>query len=127
MQATALPRLVTFLERIVFAIPLIRTAYGAFKDFSDFLSGGKKEKKSRMVLVRVPNSQHRMLGLVTQENPGQDLGPMVADHLLVYFPMSYQLGGYALLVNKSDVEALKLPVDDAMRYILTAGISHAKR
>jgi len=127
MQVTALPRLVKFCEKVLFSIPLIKTVYGAFKDFSDFLSGQRKEKHSRIVMVRIPNSEHRMLGLVTQEHPEQDLGTNVADQLLVYFPMSYQVGGYTLLVAKSEVEPLALSVDDAMRYILTAGISHAKR
>ena len=127
MQATALPKLINFFERILYSIPLIKTVYGAFKDFSDFLSGQKKEKLSRMVMVKVPNSEHRILGMVTQEHPEQDLGKSVNDKLLIYFPMSYQVGGYMLLVDKKDVEPLSLPVEDAMRYILTAGVSHAKR
>jgi len=126
MQATALPRLVRFLEKIIFSVPLIKTVYGAFKDFSDFLSGHKKKKSSKMVMVRIPNSEHRILGVVTQELPSKDLGVKVKDKLLVYFPMSYQIGGYALLVDKSEVEPLELSMDEAMRYILTAGISTVK-
>ncbi len=127
MQATALPRLVRFLESVLFSIPLLKTIYGAFKDFSDFLSGQQRDKSSRIVMVKLPNTEYRILGLVTQENPGKDLGLNEQDQLLVYFPMSYQIGGYSLLVNKSAVEPLALPVDEAMRYILTAGISHTKR
>lgn len=127
MKASVLRSMVGFLERVLCSIPLIKTIYGAFKDFSDYFSGQKKEKTSRMVMVRVPNSEFRMLGMVTQEHPDNDLGKSVSDKVLVYFPMSYQVGGYMLLVDKSAIEPLALPVEGAMRYILTAGISHAKR
>ena len=127
MQATALPRLVTFLEKVLYSIPVIKTVYSAFKDFSNYLTGQNKNKISRIVMVRIPNSNNRMLGLVTDEQPERDLGPGVAGQILIYFPMSYQIGGYALLVDRAEVEPLTLPVNEAMRYILTAGISRSNR
>jgi uncharacterized membrane protein len=36
--------------------------------------------------------------------------------------MSYQVGGYTLLVPKAEIEILDIPVEQAMRFVLTAGI-----
>jgi uncharacterized membrane protein len=44
----------------------------------------------------------------------------------VYFPMSYQIGGYTALLPRSRIERLDLPVEAAMRLVLTGGISGTK-
>jgi uncharacterized membrane protein len=44
----------------------------------------------------------------------------------VYLPMSYQIGGYTLYLPGSSIEPLDMPVEDAMRLILTAGLSSSK-
>jgi uncharacterized membrane protein len=43
----------------------------------------------------------------------------------VYFPMSYQIGGYTLLLPREQLEPLDLPVEAAMRLVLTGGMSGA--
>jgi uncharacterized membrane protein len=43
----------------------------------------------------------------------------------VYFPMSYQIGGYTALLPRSRIEPLDIPVEAAMRLVLTGGISGA--
>jgi uncharacterized membrane protein len=45
------------------------------------------------------------------------------DELLVYLPMSYQIGGYMIVVPRSMVEPVNLSVEDASRLVLTAGMS----
>jgi uncharacterized membrane protein len=39
--------------------------------------------------------------------------------------MSYQIGGYTLLVPRAQVEPLDLPIESAMRMVLTGGMSGA--
>jgi uncharacterized membrane protein len=41
----------------------------------------------------------------------------------VYFPMSYQIGGYTLMVPRERLQPLDLPVETAMRVVLTGGMS----
>jgi uncharacterized membrane protein len=43
----------------------------------------------------------------------------------VYFPMSYQVGGYTALLPRARVQPLDIPVEAAMRLVLTGGISGA--
>ena len=39
--------------------------------------------------------------------------------------MSYQIGGYTLLVPRDRVEPLEIPIETAMRLVLTGGMSGA--
>jgi uncharacterized membrane protein len=40
----------------------------------------------------------------------------------VYFPMSYQIGGYSLLLLEHDLITLDMSVEDAMKAVVTAGV-----
>jgi len=40
--------------------------------------------------------------------------------------MGYQIGGYTIMVERSRVEPLDMGFEDAMRFILTAGVSDKK-
>ena len=57
------------------------------------------------------------------------LPPNLGDEhtIAVYLPMSYQVGGYTLMLPRDAVEPLDMSVDEAMRYALTAGMSTARR
>ncbi|WP_236860757.1 hypothetical protein [Candidatus Reidiella endopervernicosa] len=43
--------------------------------------------------------------------------------VLVYLPMSYMVGGYTVLVPKDELRPLQMSRDEAMRFVLTAGIT----
>jgi len=37
--------------------------------------------------------------------------------------MSYMIGGYAVLVPRASVQPLNMSMEEAMRYVLTAGVT----
>ena len=41
----------------------------------------------------------------------------------VYFPMSYQIGGYTLFLPRERLTPVKMSMEDAMRFVVTAGMS----
>jgi len=41
----------------------------------------------------------------------------------VYFPMSYQIGGYTLYLPRARLTPLDIGVEEAMRLVLTGGMS----
>ena len=45
------------------------------------------------------------------------------DSLLVYIPMSYGIGGFAVLVPRKATKPLKMSMEEAMRFTLTAGVT----
>jgi uncharacterized membrane protein len=46
-----------------------------------------------------------------------------ADIFAVYFPMSYQIGGYTLYLPKTELEETTLTVEEAMRMVLIGGVT----
>jgi uncharacterized membrane protein len=112
-------------ERFVERIPVVKTIYGATRDFARLLpSGGKRRDLQRVVLARFGEAQ--VIGFVTQDDAAE-LGIVEAREGLVavYFPMSYQIGGYTALLPRARIMPLDLPVETAMRMVLTGGVSGA--
>jgi uncharacterized membrane protein len=42
---------------------------------------------------------------------------------MVYFPMSYMIGGFSLFVPRNAMRPLKMGKDEAIRFVMTAGIT----
>jgi uncharacterized membrane protein len=112
-------------ERFLERIPVVKTIYGATRDFMKLLpTGGKRRDLRRVVLARFGEAQ--VVGFVTQDD-ASELGIVEPkdDLVAVYFPMSYQIGGYTALLPRSRIEPLDMSVEAAMRLVLTGGISGA--
>jgi uncharacterized membrane protein len=45
------------------------------------------------------------------------------DSILVYLPLSYMIGGYAVLMPRSAVCPLDMNMEEAMRFTLSAGVT----
>lgn len=112
-------------ERFLDRIPVVKTIYGATRDFVKLIpAGGRRRDLRRVVLARFGEAQ--LIGFVTQDDAA-DLGIVAAQEGLVavYFPMSYQIGGYTVLLPRSRLVQLDIPVEAAMRMVLTGGVSGA--
>jgi len=112
-------------ERFLDRIPVVKTIYGATRDFVKLIpAGGRRRDLRRVVLARFGEAQ--AIGFVTQDE-ASELGIVGAQEGLVavYFPMSYQIGGYTLLLPRSRLVQLDIPVEAAMRMVLTGGVSGA--
>ena len=107
-------------ERLLESIPLVKTIYTGLRDIFQFASGGDKGKGiGRVVRVTLPGDM-KMIGFVTSEQPSWRRGE--EPHVAVYLPLSYQIGGHTLLVPPQAIEPLDMPVEEAMRLVLTAGM-----
>lgn len=121
VQLFIVQRLWQALERLFERIPLVKTLYAAISDFLDFFSRPPSEGST---VVSVDVGQDALLiGFITDEAPAKKLKfHNDRDRVSVYLPMSYQVGGYTLMVPRDRVTKLDLDVADAMRLVLTAGI-----
>ncbi|MEX2469671.1 MAG: DUF502 domain-containing protein [Pseudohongiellaceae bacterium] len=105
-------------------IPLVRNIYGTIKDFLD-LMGGKSFSDSSVVWVTLPDRAGRLLGIITREGSERDtrLGRLMGeDDVAVYLPMSYQAGGYMVVVPRGAVEATDMEPGEALQLIMSAGL-----
>jgi len=125
MNAYMVRQLFSLGEQLLYRLPLIKTVYRAFRDFFDFFSP-KKEQFGQVVAVTVNGME--LVGFVTQENP-QRLPESFRDRdsVLVYLPMSYMIGGYTVVVPRDSVRPLDMSMEEAMRFVLTAGVTGNKR
>jgi uncharacterized membrane protein len=124
MHAYAVRRIFARSERILYRLPLIRLVYPALRDFVDYFSPMKKKEFQQVVAVTLGEGGMEAIGLVTQT----DLARMPAGFgqegsVLVYLPMSYMIGGYAVLVPTNRLRPLDMSMDEAMRFVLTAGVT----
>lgn len=121
MNAYLVRKLFALGEQLLYHLPLIKSVYRAFRDFFDFFSPNKEGLGQ---VVAITFSGMELVGFVTQDDP-QRLPPSFRDRdcVLVYLPMSYMVGGYTLLVKRSDLRPLQMTRDEAMRFVLTAGIT----
>ncbi|WP_369855019.1 DUF502 domain-containing protein [Candidatus Thalassolituus haligoni] len=116
----------TYLEDTLLRFPVVKTLYGAVKDFTVMFDGQKKQPQP-VVLVDMPG-QGTLVGFITNQNvpavvqqtrPEQ---PLVA----VYLPMSYMVGGYTLFLPKAQLTQVDWSFEEAMRFAITAGVSQSQ-
>jgi uncharacterized membrane protein len=114
-------KILTALELPFKNVPIIKSVYSAIKSLSDYFSpeGGKGDQQ--VVIVRLPNWDMEVVGLVTRRHLN-DLAPQFTkdDRIAVYLPLSYQVGGLTIFVPRAWVKQTDMPVEFAMRSALTA-------
>ena len=123
LNALIVRRVLAAWEGFLDRIPVVKTIYGAIRDFTRLLpADGKRRDLKRVVLARVGDV--RLVGFVTRDD-ASELGIVKREDALVavYFPMSYQIGGYTALLPRSAIQQLDMPVEAAMRLVLTGGLS----
>jgi uncharacterized membrane protein len=117
-------RLVEKLEQIMARVPMVNALYGAIKDMTSMFSPGRQRDFSAVVTFKLPGSDARIMGFVTRDDCSDLPGTLGREDMVaVYMPMSYQIGGYTLLLPREQLEAVDMPTSDALRFTLTAGVT----
>jgi uncharacterized membrane protein len=124
MRTWAARNIFAWTEKQMYRVPVVKTVYGALRDFTVFLSRPAKQGPQQVVLVRLGDTDLRVMGFVTRDDLA-GLPPEMSEPgmILVYLPMSYQVGGYTALVPRASVQPLDMSFEEAMRFTLTAGLS----
>ena len=110
-------------EALLGRIPFVKTVYGAVKDVTQFLPGQGELRDNRRVVLWLCDNAY-MIGFVTSDQISAKLPQaLLADRLPVYFPKSYQIGGYTLYVLKSELIETDMAAEEAMRLALIGGVN----
>ena len=124
MHAYVFQRLFARGERLLYHMPLIKTVYRAIRDFFDYFSPSSKKEFEQVVAVNIGDTGMQVIGFVTQAIPERLPEDFRGeDSILVYLPLSYMIGGYAVLIPRSAVRPLDMNMEEAMRFTLTAGVT----
>lgn len=103
-------------------LPVVKSIYSSLKSFSDYFSpSGKAGHSQQVVVLRLPNSELEVVGLVTRRS-FTDLPPgfLPGERVAVYLPMGYMIGGYTVFVPACWITPVAMSVEEAMRSSLIA-------
>lgn len=123
MQGLFVRQFLGWVDEVINRIPLVKTVYGAVRDLTGLMSSKGGRKFSQVVTVQLPNLPMRLVGFVTIEDLGSVGLAGGTDEVAVYLPMSYQIGGYTLLLPRSYLTPVDMSFEEAMRFVITAGVS----
>lgn len=126
MHAYVVQRLFVIGERLLYQTPMVRLIYPALRDFLNYFSPDTKREFDQVVAVTLGDTGMQVIGFVTQANPEKLPEDFRSeDSVLVYLPLSYMIGGYAVLMPRSAVRPVDMNMEEAMRFTLTAGVTGA--
>ena len=101
-------------------LPVVRDLYSALKQLTTLLAPAKGEEIGQVVRIDLPDWPLASVGILTRDDAAVVGAP--DDHVAVYLPMSYQIGGYTIFVPRAWLTPLDLSVEAAMRGVLTGWI-----
>lgn len=117
------------LEAQLLKFPLFKPVYSSIKDMASLVvSDAKKPTTRQTVLVRQANNTY-VVGFITANHLPNSVEKALHSEGETWVPvlmqLSYQVAGVTTLVKKSDLTYIDWPFEEAMRFMLTAGISQA--
>ena len=119
VNAYGIRYLVQWGDNLMARIPLVKSIYGAIQDIMRVFSLNERKNLHTVVSLDMGNDM-QLIGFVTGELSGQSL--FGDGKVGVYLPMSYQIGGFTLYVDRHRLKVLNIGVEEAMRIALTGGV-----
>ncbi|MFT9850491.1 DUF502 domain-containing protein [Aneurinibacillus sp. REN35] len=115
-------KLLAWTEQLITRFPGLKTVYSMIKDTIHSLIG-EKRAFSQVVLVTHEDGGKRIGFLTTEDVTAFYLRN---DYIAVYVPHALQVSGELRLYPRDIVEFIDTPVEEAMRFCLTAGVAAKK-
>ncbi|MDH4069654.1 MAG: DUF502 domain-containing protein [Ignavibacteria bacterium] len=116
--------ILSWFERLLRSIPIVRSVYGAIKDLFGALSLGAKSRTFRDVaMVEYPRPGLFCIGFVTNEMSFTPENGIVKQFTNVYIPNPPNpTSGFLALVPSQDVITLDLSIEEGLKLVLSGGI-----
>jgi uncharacterized membrane protein len=111
----------TRLTRLLERIPVVKSIYGMIVDIVRLFASAE-DRPFRSVVLVTHQEGFEQIGFLTRDDFA-DMPGIGEGKVAVYLPMSYQLGGFTIVVPRERVKALAMSVEDALRFCVTAGVS----
>ena len=116
-------RLFSVWERAVARIPVVNTIYKSVKQVSDTLFSPTGQAFRKALLVQWPSPGMWTIAFLTGTPGGDVTNHLKGDYVSIYVPTTPNpTGGYFVIVPRSAVIELDMPVDIALKYIISMGV-----
>lgn len=110
------------LTALLTRIPVVKSVYGMIVDVVQLFGAADKRPFQQVVLVQMEIDGPELMGFLTRPH-FDDLPDIGKGKVAVYVPMSYQLGGFTLIVPRAQTRPIAMKVEEALRFCVTAGVS----
>ncbi len=117
VNAYIVKALIKWGDNIIKRIPVVKTIYGGIQDAVNLINIGQRQKMQSVVSVQLTEKIH-LIGFITTHDGDKNIFND-KDKVGVYIPLSYQIGGYTLYIDKESITPLDIDVESAMRIALT--------
>jgi uncharacterized membrane protein len=121
--------LVSYGERILGRMPLVRTIYGGLKQIFETILSSKASSFNKVVLLEYPRRDLWSIAFVATSTKGEisrnlQKGDEYADEVMsVFVPTTPNpTSGYLLFVKRSEMIELDMSVEDAAKLVISAGL-----
>lgn len=116
-------RLVGVYESILNRIPLVRTVYGAVKHFVEIVFSDSGTSFKKVLLIEYPRQGLYSLAFQTSSDPAEVQARTGESVVTVFLPTTPNpTSGFMLFVPRSSVTELEMPVEDALKMIISLGV-----
>ena len=116
-------KLVSWWDRLLGRIPIVRSIYSSVKQVSDTLFSENGNAFRKALLVQWPREGVWTIGFLTGVPGGDVINHLHGDYLSVYVPTTPNpTGGYFVMLKKQDCIELKMSVDEALTYVISMGV-----
>jgi len=104
-------------------IPIVKSIYSSVKQVSDTLFSSSGNAFREAVLVQYPRAGSWTIAFVTGKPGGEAAEHLLGDYVSLYVPTTPNpTSGFFLMAPRADVIALKMSVDEALKYIISMGV-----
>ena len=115
-------KLIDFGEKFIRRIPVAKWIYETAKKISRTFFGKKLKIFKEVVLIEYPREGIYCVGFVTSKLKGGIAFKNEEPHISVFLPTAPNpTGGFLMVVPQKDIVPLDISVEEAMRFIISAG------
>ena len=110
-------------SRLLNQIPIVKSIYSSVKQVSDTLFSSNGNAFREAVLIQYPRDGAWTIAFVTGKPGGEAAQHLSDDYLSVYVPTTPNpTSGFFLMVPRGDAVALRMSVDEALKYVISMGV-----
>lgn len=116
-------RLVALYERILSRIPVVRSVYGAVKNFAEVIFSDSGSSFKKVLLIQYPREGLYSLAFQTSDKL-EEVQSRTGDTVVTCFlpTTPNPTSGFMLFVPREDVTVLDMSVEDALKMIISLGV-----
>lgn len=110
-------KITSFFDRLFKKIPIFNSLYKMVKNVTHFFQVSPNGQGQQVVEVTI--GEQTLVGFITRKD-FSEFPEMDQERVAVFLPMSYQIGGYTVLVPASAIKPINMKIEDALQYSLIA-------